>query len=123
AVMSARIPLVDLKAQYASIKLEVDAAVRRVVESGAFVLGPEVNDFEQAFARYLGVKGVVGVASGTAALHLALRACGVGSGDEVITTAHTFLATAEAVSQTGARPIFVDIDPRTYNLDPRRVEE
>ena len=80
AVMSARIPLVDLKAQYASIKLEVDAAVRRVVESGAFVLGPEVNDFEQAFARYLGVKGVVGVASGTAALHLALRACGVGSG-------------------------------------------
>src|SRR5438105_7235861 len=121
--MSTHIPLVDLKAQYASIKADVDAAVRRVLEGAGFILGPEVNDFEQAFARYLGVKGVVGVASGTAALHLALRACGVGSGDEVVTTAHTFMATAEAISQTGARPVFVDIDPRTYNLDPRRVEE
>lgn len=116
------IPLVDLKAQYASIKPEVDAAIKRVVDNTSFILGQEVTEFEQAFARYVGAKGAVGVASGTSALQLSLLACGVGPGDEVITTAHTFIATAEAVSQTGARPVFVDIDPQTYNLDPSRVE-
>ena len=118
-----QIPLVDLKAQYASIKPEVDAAIQRVLDHTGFIMGKEVSDFEQAFARYVGAKGTVGVASGTAALQLALLACGVGPGDEVITTAHTFIATAEAISQTGARPVFADIDPRTYTLDPNCVED
>lgn len=117
-----RVPLVDLQAQYASIKPEIDAAVARVLRNANFILGKEVADFEQAFAKYIGVNDAVGVASGTAALHLSLLACGVGSGDEVITSAHTFIATAEAISQTGARPVFVDIDPRTYTLDPNCVE-
>jgi dTDP-4-amino-4,6-dideoxygalactose transaminase len=117
------IPLVDLKAQYAAIKSDVDAAIQRVLTNTSFILGNEVAEFEQAFARHVGAKGAVGVASGTAALHLALLACGVGPGSEVITTAHTFIATAEAISHTGARPIFVDIDPRTYNIDPQRVED
>jgi len=118
-----QIPLVDLKAQYASIKLEIDAAIQRVLDNTGFILGKEVADFEQDFADYVGVKEAVGVASGTAGLLLALQACGVGSGDEVITTAHTFIATAEAISQAGARPIFVDIESRTYNLDPNQVED
>lgn len=117
-----QIPLVDLRAQYAGIKTEVDDAIQRVLNNASFILGTEVSEFEQAFAEYVGAQGAVGVASGTAALHLALLACGVGPGDEVITTAHTFFATAEAISQTGARPIFADIDPRTYNLNPDLVE-
>jgi dTDP-4-amino-4,6-dideoxygalactose transaminase len=118
-----RIPLVDLKAQYVSIKSEIDAAIQRVVDNTSFILGKEVTDFEEAFASYVGAKGAIGMASGTAALHLALLACGVGLGDEVITTAHTFIATAEAISHTGARPVFVDIDPQTYNIDPKQVED
>jgi dTDP-4-amino-4,6-dideoxygalactose transaminase len=117
------IPLVDLKAQYDAIKFEIDSAIQRVVENTSFILGREVADFEREFARHVGAEGAVGVASGTAALHLAFRACGIGPGDEVITTAHTFIASSEAISQTGARPVFVDIDPRTYNLDPARVRE
>jgi len=117
-----RVPLVDLRAQYASIKPDIDAAVARVLGHANFILGKEVADFEQAFAKYIGANDAVGVASGTAALHLSLLACGVGPGDEVITAAHTFIATAEAISQTGARPVFVDIDPRTYTLDPNCVE-
>jgi dTDP-4-amino-4,6-dideoxygalactose transaminase len=118
-----QIPLVDLKAQYALIKAEVDAAIQRVLDSTSFILGGEVTEFEQSFAAHAGARGAVGVASGTAALMLALRACGVGPGDEVITTAHTFVATAEAISQTGATPVFVDIDLRTFNLDPALVDE
>jgi dTDP-4-amino-4,6-dideoxygalactose transaminase len=117
------IPLVDLKAQYAAIKPEIDSAIQRVVDSTAFILGEEVADFERDFAAYLGAQGAVGVASGTSALQLALLAVGVGAGDEVITTAHTFVATAEAISHTGARPVFVDIDPLTYNIDPRLIEK
>ena len=117
-----RIPLVDLKAQYANIRSEIDAAIQRVLDNTSFILGNEVAGFERAFADYAGTQGAVGVASGTAALHLALLACDIGAGDEVITTAHTFFATAEAISQTGARPVFVDIDPRTYNLDPNLTE-
>jgi dTDP-4-amino-4,6-dideoxygalactose transaminase len=117
------IPLVDLKAQYTAIKPEIDAAIKRVVDNTSFVLGKEVAQFERAFAAYVGAQGVVGIASGTSALQLALLALGIGPGDEVITTAHTFIATAEAISQVGARPVFADIDPRTYNLDPQRVEE
>jgi dTDP-4-amino-4,6-dideoxygalactose transaminase len=118
-----QIPLVDLKAQYRSIRLQVDAAMQRVLENTSFILGSEVDQFERAFAEYVGARGAVGVASGTAALHMALLACGIGPGDEVITTAHTFTATAEAILYTGARPVFVDIDRCTYNLDPNRVED
>ena len=121
--MNMDIPLVDLKAQYNSIKQEIDGAIRRVVEGGEFILGSEVKAFEQEIASYLGVKHAVGVASGTDALQLALLACGVGPGDEVITTPFTFIATAEAITQCGAIPVFVDIDPKTYNLDPTKLEE
>jgi dTDP-4-amino-4,6-dideoxygalactose transaminase len=115
------IPLVDLKAQYAFIREEVDAAIRRVLDSTNFILGPEVGAFERDFAAYAGAKQAVGVASGTAALHLALLTAGVGEGDEVITTPFTFFATGEAITQAGARPVFVDIDPGTYNIDPALV--
>ena len=116
------IPVVDLKAQYAAIKPEVDAAIQRVVESTGFIMGPEVRSFEAAFARFVGAEAAIGVASGTAALHLALLACGIGPGDEVITTSFTFYATAEAINQAGATPVFVDIAPDTYNLDPAKIE-
>ena len=116
------IPVVDLKAQYAAIKPDVDAAIQRVVESTGFIMGPEVRSFEEAFARFVGAEAAIGVASGTAALHLALLACGIGPGDEVITTPFTFYATAEAINQAGATPVFVDIAPDTYNLDPAKIE-
>lgn len=116
------IPLVDLKAQYAAVQPEIDAAIRRVVSKADFILGEEVDSFEKEFAAFCQAKYCVGVASGTAALHLALRACGIGPEDEVITTPHTFIATAEAISQTGARPVFVDIEPDGYNLDPAQIE-
>jgi len=117
-----RIPLVDLKAQYLSIKDEIDEAIGRVLNNCNFILGEEVRLFEEEFAAFCGARYAVGVASGTAALHLTLRACGVGPGDEVITTPFTFIATAEAISHCGARPVFVDIDPRTYNIDPSKIE-
>lgn len=120
---AAPIQLVDVKAQYDEQRAEIDAAIQRVIESTQFIQGPEVAAFETAYAEYVGVPQAVGVASGTAALHLALTACGVGAGDEVITTPHTFIATAEAISHTGATPCFVDIEPATFNLDPARVEE
>ncbi len=115
------IPLTDLKAQYLSIKPEIDSAIARVVESGRFILGPEVAAFEEEVAKYIGVKYAVGVASGTDALHLALLACGIEPGDEVITTPFTFIATAESVSRCGATPVFVDIDPETLCIDPDRI--
>jgi dTDP-4-amino-4,6-dideoxygalactose transaminase len=115
------IPMVDLKAQYVSIKSEIDAAIQRVIDNSSFIMGPEVRNFEEAFARFIGVTEAAGVASGTAALHLALLACSVGPGDEVITTPFTFYATAEAITQTGATPVFVDIAPDTYNLDPGQI--
>ena len=114
--------MVDLKAQYASNKSEIDAAIARVITKTSFILGQEVSDFEQAFAAAVGAKGAVGVASGTAALHLALLALGVGPGDEVITSSHTFIATVQAIVRTGAKPVFVDIEPQTYNLDANKVE-
>ena len=117
------IPLVDLKAQYDSIKEEVDEAISRVIQNGQFILGPEVEAFEKEMASYLGVKYAVGVASGTDALQLALLACDINPGDEVITTPFTFIATAEAITQCGATPVFVDIDLRTYNIDPRKLAE
>jgi len=120
--MPTSIPLVDLKAQYASIWPEIDAAVQRVLDHCGFIMGSEVSAFEQDFAGFCGVDQAVGVASGTAALHLALLACGAGPGKEVITTPFTFFASGEAISQTGARPVFVDISPRTFNIDVEQIE-
>lgn len=116
------IPLVDLKAQYASIKDEIDAAVARVLDHTGFIGGPEVRAFEEAFAAYQRTKRCVGVASGTAAIFLTLMALGIGPGDEVITTPHTFIASVEPIEALGARTVLVDIDPATFNLDPRRIE-
>jgi dTDP-4-amino-4,6-dideoxygalactose transaminase len=114
--------MVDLKTQYARLKPEMDRAVHEVLESCAFVLGPNVKAFEEEAAAYLGVKHAIGCASGTDALHLALRALGVGEGDEVITSAFTFIATAESIRYVGAKPVFVDIDPRSFNITPAAVE-
>ncbi|NJD06191.1 MAG: DegT/DnrJ/EryC1/StrS family aminotransferase [Methylococcaceae bacterium] len=116
------IPMVDLKTQYHRLKPEIDQALAEVLESCAFVLGPNVQAFEKEAAAYLGVKHAIGCASGTDALHLALRAAGIGEGDEVITSAFTFIATAEAIRYVGARPVFVDIDPDSFNLRPELVE-
>ncbi len=116
------IPLTDLKVQYNSIKSEIDAAIQRVLQHSQFILGPEVKAFEEAMAAYCGTRFAVGVASGTDALHLALLACGIRPGDEVITVPFTFIATAEAITNCGATPVFVDIDPRTYSIDPARIE-
>ena len=117
------IPLVDLKAQYGSIRDEIDDAVHRVVQSGQFILGPEVKAFEEEMAAYCSTKYAVGVASGTDALHLALLGCGIKAGDEVITTPFTFIATAESIIKCGARPVFADIDPKTFNLDPEKIDD
>lgn len=117
-----RVPFLDLRAQYRSIKAEVDAAIQHVLDTHAFVLGPELVDFERAFAAFLGAKHAVGVSSGTDALELVLRAYGIGPGDEVITAVNTYIATCEAVSATGATVRWVDADPRTYNLDPALLE-
>ena len=116
------VPFVDLQAQYRSIKSEVDAAIQRVLDTSAFVLGREVEAFERAFAEYVGAEFCVGVSNGTAAIQLALTACGVGAGDEVIVPANTFFATAEAVSTAGATPVFVDCDPVSYNVDASKIE-
>lgn len=115
------IPVVDLRAEYLAVKAEIDAALQRVLESGWYILGKEVPAFESEFAAWCGVSGAVGVGNGTDALHIALRACGVGPGDEVITVAHTAVATAAAIGLTGATPVFVDIDPATYTLDPAQL--
>ena len=115
------IPLLDLKAQYRSIKSELDAAVIRVLENAQFILGPEVAAFEKEFAAYCGAGEAVGVNSGTSALHLALLASGIGPGDEVITSPFTFVASAASIIYTGARPVFVDIDPATFNMDVSRI--
>lgn len=116
------VPFLDLKAQYAPIRAEVDAAIRRVLDDTAFILGPGVAGFETAFAAHCGRKHCVGLNSGTSALHLALLAAGVGPGDDVVTTPHTWISTSWAISYCGARPVFADVDPRTGNLDPRATE-
>ena len=116
------IPLVDLKAQYNLLKPEIDQALERVMSNTSFILGNEVADFEEAFATFCNTQAAIGTSSGTSALHLALLACGVGPGDEVITTPLTFIATTETISHAGARPVFVDIDRRSYNLDPNQIE-
>jgi dTDP-4-amino-4,6-dideoxygalactose transaminase len=116
------IPFVDLKAQYQTIKPEVDAAIAEIVESCWFVGGPAVKQFEESFAGYCGAARGVGASSGTSAIHLALVALGVGPGDEVITACNTFIATSEAISHAGARPVFVDVQENTQLIDPEKIE-
>ncbi|BAY83953.1 DegT/DnrJ/EryC1/StrS aminotransferase [Calothrix parasitica NIES-267] len=116
-----KIPILDLKPQYESIKEEIQAAVSRVLESGRFIMGPEVQQFEQEVAQYLGVKHAIGVNSGTDALVIGLKALGIGEGDEVITTPFSFFATAESISNVGAKPVFADIDPRSFNINPEAI--
>jgi dTDP-4-amino-4,6-dideoxygalactose transaminase len=116
------IPLVDLRAQLRTIKSEIEAAIDGVLDSGQFILGAEVAAFEEEFARHCGAKYGIGVNSGSSALHLALLAAGVGPGDEVVTTPFTFVASVAAIEYAGARPVFVDIDPATYTIDPELIE-
>jgi dTDP-4-amino-4,6-dideoxygalactose transaminase len=116
------IPFLDLKAQYQQMKPEIDAAVLRAIDSAQFVLGPEVTAFEERFASYCKVRHCLAVNSGTSALHLALLAAGVGPGDEVITVSMTFVATTAAILYSGAKPVFVDVDPVTWTMNPRLIE-
>ncbi|NOQ35677.1 MAG: aminotransferase class I/II-fold pyridoxal phosphate-dependent enzyme, partial [Methylococcaceae bacterium] len=117
------IPMVNLKAQYAEIKDEIEQGLSETIANCSFILGPNVQAFEKEAADYLGVKHAIGVASGTDALHLALLAAGIGEGDEVITTAFTFIATAEAIKYVGAKPVFVDIDPKSFNIHVKEIEK
>ena len=116
------VPLLDLKAQYRSIRTEIMAALESVCDEQAFILGARVADLEKDIQGYVGASHAVGVASGTDAILLALMACGVGPGDEVVTVPYTFFATAGSISRLGAKPVFVDIKPDTYNLDPALLE-
>ncbi|OAI18372.1 erythromycin biosynthesis sensory transduction protein eryC1 [Methylomonas lenta] len=115
------IPMVNLKAQYSEIQDEILSGFTETLDNCAFILGPNVQAFEKEAAHYLGVKHAIGCASGTDALHLALRAVGIGPGDEVITSAFTFIATAEAIKYVGATPVFVDVDPGTFNITPENI--
>jgi dTDP-4-amino-4,6-dideoxygalactose transaminase len=113
----------DIRRQYKSIEREIDQAVQKVLNSGRFILGPEVEKFEKELAKYCKVKYAIGVNSGTDALLLSLMALNIGRGDEIITTPFTFIATAEVIALAGAKPVFVDIDPKTYNIDPDKIEK
>jgi dTDP-4-amino-4,6-dideoxygalactose transaminase len=121
-LMKQTIPFLDLKSPYQELKTEIDEAYRRVMESSWFILGDEVEAFEQKFAAYCGAKHCIGVGNGLEALHLILRAYGIGEGDEVIVPSNTYIATWLAVSYAGAKPVPVEPDPHTYNLDSERVE-
>jgi dTDP-4-amino-4,6-dideoxygalactose transaminase len=123
ASASLSVPFVDLKAQYDAIRTEMDAAIASVITETAFIGGPHVKAFEEAFARYCGVAHCVGVANGTDALFIALRTLGIGPGDEVITVANSFVATSEAIKMAGAQVVFVDINPVTMNIDVAKIEE
>lgn len=116
------IEFIDLKSQYRRLKTEIDAGIQRVLDHGQYILGPEVAELEQKLAAYTGAKYCISVANGTDALQIAQMALGIGPGDEVITPGFTYIATAETVALLGARPVYVDIDPRTYNLDPAKLE-
>jgi len=117
-----KVPFLDLKAQYEPIRGEIADAIQQVIDKTAFAGGPFVGQFEKEFAAFCGTRFATGVGSGTDALWLALLALGVGPGDEVITVPDTFIATAEAISWCGAKPVFVDVDPATYNMDPSKLE-
>ena len=118
-----QVPFMDLNRQYQTIKDEIDKAIHDTIQSCAFVAGAKVRDFEGNFAAYCGVNHAIGVSSGTSALYVALRALGIGKGDAVITVPHTFIATAEAISLTGATPVFVDIDEDSYNISTEKIVE
>jgi UDP-N-acetyl-3-dehydro-alpha-D-glucosamine 3-aminotranferase len=117
------VPILDLKTQYQQIRREIEGAIRGVLESGHFILGPNVTALEAEMASFFGVARAVTLASGTDALHLAVRACGIGQGDAILTSPFTFVATATAISYTGARPIFADIQAGSFNLDPARAAD
>src|SRR5437764_3368982 len=117
-----KVPYLDLKAQYHSIKAEIDEAIARVLDSCQFVLGPEVSEFESEFAAYCGTTDCIALNSGTSALHLALLAAGVGPGDEVITVPFTFVASVATILYAGAKPVLVDIEPRTFNMNPAALD-
>jgi dTDP-4-amino-4,6-dideoxygalactose transaminase len=121
--MDKPIPFLDLKSHHAALRTELDRAIKEVIDSGAFAGGPFVEKFERDFAAYCGSRYAIGVGSGTEALWLPLLACGVGPGDEVITVANTFMATAEAITYCGARPVFVDVNETTYTMDPAGLED
>src|SRR5438874_2030079 len=121
--MHIRVPFLDLSSHHAALRSELDRAIREVVDSGAFAGGPFVEKFEADFASYCGCRYAIGVGSGTEALWLSLLAHGIGPGDEVITVSNTFMATAEAVTYSGARPVFVDVNEATYTMDPAGLEE
>ncbi len=116
------VPFIDLKSQYNALKTSIDARIQKVLDSGAYINGPEVAELEQKLAAHTGSKYCLAVASGTDALVIPLMALGVGQGDEVITTAFSFIATAETIVLAGATPIYVDIDPKTFNIDPKKIE-
>lgn len=116
------VPFIDLKSQYNALKSNIDARIQKVLDSGAYINGPEVAELEQKLAAHTGSKYCLAVASGTDALVIPLMALGIGQGDEVITTAFSFIATAETIVLAGATPVYVDIDPKTFNIDPKKIE-
>ena len=118
-----KIPLLDLKLQYLSIKNEIDKAIEDIINNTSFIMGKPLEKFEKEFAEYCGVKYAVGVSSGTSALELALLAFGIGGDNEVITVSHTFIATSEAISNSGASIKFIDIDEDSYTIDPDKIED
>lgn len=120
--MSMNIQMVDTKNQYLKIKSEVDAAIQSVIDSSLFIQGPAVKQFESNVAKYLGCKHAIGCASGTDALQIAMMALNIGQDDEILTTPFTFVATTETIAILGARPVYVDIDPKTFNIDPAKIE-
>src|ERR1019366_3866926 len=114
---------IDLQQQYRLHQIEIDGRMRRVLEHGQFIMGPEIVELETALAQYVGVKHAISVASGTDSLEIALRALDIGSGDEVITVPFTWISSAEVIGLVGAKPVFVDIDPLTYNINPDLIEK
>ncbi len=116
------IPFIDLKAQYNALKTSIDSRIQKVLEHGAYINGPEVVELEQTLAKYVGTKHCLTIANGTDALWVPLMAMEIGQGDEVITTAFSFIATAEVIVLAGAKPVYVDIDPKTFNIDITKIE-
>ncbi len=121
--MTGKIPYLDLPAQIRGLRPEIDAALARALDNCSFILGPDVAQFEKNFAAFCGAQHALGFNSGTSALHVAMLLCGVGPGDEVITTPYTFIATSWAISYCGAKPVYVDIEDATFNLNPKLIEK